>query len=104
MSWILLTLAGLLEIVWAVGLKYTEGFSRPLPSVLVVVAIGASMLLLAMAMRTLPVSTAYAIWTGIGIAGTAIVGMVMLGESVSVQKLISLMLIMVGILGLRMAA
>ncbi len=104
MSWILLTLAGLLEIVWAVGLKYTEGFSRPLPSVLVVAAIGASMLLLAMAMRTLPVSTAYAIWTGIGIAGTAIVGMVMLGESVSVQKLISLMLIMVGILGLRMAA
>ncbi len=104
MSWILLTLAGLLEIVWAVGLKYTEGFSRPLPSVLVVVAIGASMLMLAMAMRTLPVSTAYAIWTGIGIAGTAIVGMVMLGESVSVQKLISLMLIMVGILGLRMAA
>ncbi len=103
MSWILLTLAGLLEIVWAVGLKYTEGFSRPLPSVLVVVAIGASMLMLAMAMRTLPVSTAYAIWTGIGIAGTAMVGMVMLGESVSAQKLISLALIMVGILGLRLA-
>ncbi len=103
MSWILLTLAGLLEIVWAVGLKYTEGFSRPLPSVAVVAAIAASMLLLAMAMRTLPVSTAYAIWTGIGIAGTAIVGMVMLGESVSAQKLISLGLIMMGILGLRLA-
>lgn len=103
MSWILLTLAGLLEIVWAVGLKYTEGFSRPLPSVAVVAAIAASMLLLAMAMRTLPVSTAYAIWTGIGIAGTAIVGMVMLGESVSAQKLISLALIMAGILGLRLA-
>lgn len=103
MSWILLTLAGLLEIVWAVGLKYTEGFSRPLPSVAVVAAIAGSMLLLAMAMRTLPVSTAYAIWTGIGIAGTAIVGMVMLGESVSAQKLISLALIMVGILGLRLA-
>lgn len=103
MSWILLTLAGLLEIVWAVGLKYTEGFSRPLPSVAVVAAIAASMLLLGMAMRTLPVSTAYAIWTGIGIAGTAIVGMVMLGESVSAQRLISLALIMVGILGLRLA-
>lgn len=103
MSWILLTLAGLLEIVWAVGLKYTEGFSRPGPSVVVIAAIAASMLLLAMAMRTLPVSTAYAIWTGIGIAGTAMVGMVMLGESVSAQKLISLALIMVGILGLRLA-
>ncbi len=103
MSWILLTLAGLLEIVWAVGLKYTEGFSRPLPSVVVVAAIGASMLLLAMAMRTLPVSTAYAIWTGIGIAGTAIVGMMLLGESVNAQKLISLALIMTGILGLRLA-
>ncbi len=103
MSWILLTLAGLLEIVWAVGLKYTEGFSRPLPSVMVVAAIAASMLLLAMAMRTLPVSTAYAIWTGIGIAGTAIVGMMLLGESVSAQKLISLALIMTGILGLRLA-
>ncbi len=103
MSWILLTLAGLLEIVWAVGLKYTDGFSRPGPSVVVIAAIAASMLLLAMAMRTLPVSTAYAIWTGIGIAGTAMVGMVMLGESVSAQKLISLALIMVGILGLRLA-
>lgn len=104
MNWILLMLAGLLEIVWAVGLKYTEGFSRPWPSAVVVAAIAASMLLLAMAMRTLPVSTAYAIWTGIGIAGTAIVGIVMLGESVSAQKLISLALIMVGILGLRLAA
>ncbi len=104
MSWILLTLAGLLEIVWAVGLKYTEGFSRPLPSVMVVAAIAASMLLLAMAMRTLPVSTAYAIWTGIGIAGTAIVGMMLLGESVNTQKLISLALIVAGIVGLRLAA
>ncbi len=104
MSWILLTLAGLLEIVWAVGLKYTEGFSRPLPSVVVVAAIAASMLLLAMAMRTLPVSTAYAIWTGIGIAGTAIVGMMLLGESVNTQKLISLALIVAGIVGLRLAA
>ncbi len=103
MRWVLLTLAGLLEIVWAVGLKYTEGFSRPLPSVMVVAAIAASMLLLAMAMRTLPVSTAYAIWTGIGIAGTAIVGMMLLGESVNTQKLISLALIMTGILGLRLA-
>ncbi|MES3007726.1 MAG: quaternary ammonium compound efflux SMR transporter SugE [Pseudomonadota bacterium] len=102
MNWMLLMLAGLLEIVWAVGLKYTEGFSKPLPSVLVVSAIAASMLLLAMAMRTLPVSTAYAVWTGIGIAGTAIVGMVVLGESVSALKLVCLALIMTGILGLRL--
>lgn len=103
MSWILLMLAGLLEIVWAVGLKYTEGFSRPLPSMVVVAAIAASMLLLALSMRALPVSTAYAVWTGIGIAGTAVVGMVILGESVSTLKLISLMFILIGILGLRLA-
>ena len=104
MNWMLLMLAGLLEIVWAVGLKYTEGFSKPLPSVLVVSAIAASMVLLAMAMRTLPVSTAYAVWTGIGIAGTAIFGMVVLGESVSMLKLVCLALIMTGILGLRLTA
>lgn len=104
MSWMILILAGLLEVVWAVGLKYTEGFSRLWPSVGVVCAIAASMFLLAVAMRTLPVSSAYAVWTGIGVAGTAIFGMWMLGESVSVVKLVSLGLIMAGIAGLRLAS
>lgn len=103
MSWMILILAGLLEVVWAVGLKYTEGFTRPWPSVGVSLAIAASMFLLAVAMRTLPVSTAYAVWTGIGIAGTATIGMWMLGESVSAVKLISLGLIVAGIAGLRFA-
>ena len=103
MSWMILILAGLLEVVWAVGLKYTEGFSRLWPSIGVGFAITASMFLLAVAMRTLPVSTAYAVWTGIGIAGTAILGMWMLGETVSVVKLVSLGLIVAGIAGLRFA-
>lgn len=103
MSWVILVLAGLLEVVWAVGLKYTEGFTRPWPSVGVGLAITVSMFLLAVAMRTLPVSTAYAAWTGIGIAGTAIFGMWVLGESVSAMKLISLGLIVAGISGLRFA-
>jgi len=92
-----------LEVVWAVGLKYTDGFSRLWPSIGVALAIAASMFLLAVAMRTMPVSTAYAVWTGIGIAGTAIFGMLMLGESVSVVKLASLALIVAGIAGLKFA-
>ncbi|MDP2140259.1 MAG: quaternary ammonium compound efflux SMR transporter SugE [Gammaproteobacteria bacterium] len=101
MNWMILILAGLLEVGWAVGLKYTEGFSRLWPSLGVALAIAASMFLLAIAMRTLPVSTAYAVWTGIGIAGTAIFGVVMLGESMGVVKLLSLGLIVAGIAGLK---
>lgn len=104
MSWVILFVAGLLEIVWAVGLRYTEGFTRLLPTLCVVAAIGASMFLLAVAMRTLPVSAAYAVWTGIGIAGTAVVGMLVLGESVSALKILSLALIMAGIAGLRLTS
>lgn len=100
MNWLILALAGLLEVVWAVGLKYTDGFSRLLPSVGVVVAIAASMILLAVAMRSLPVSTAYAVWTGIGIVGTTLVGM-LLGESMSAMKIICLVMILTGIAGLR---
>jgi len=103
-SWVILLVAGLLEIVWAVGLRYTEGFTRLLPTLCVVAAIAVSMFLLAVAMRTLPVSAAYAVWTGIGIAGTAVVGMLVLGESVSVLKILSLGLIMAGIAGLRLAS
>lgn len=103
MNWMILALAGLLEVVWAVGLKYTDGFSRLLPSIAVVVAIAASMMLLALAMRSLPVSTAYAVWTGIGIVGTALVGMLM-GESISVMKVACLALILAGIVGLRVLA
>ncbi len=104
MNWTILILAGLLEVVWAVGLKYTDGFSRLWPSAGVALAIAASMFLLAVAMRTLPVSTAYAVWTGIGIAGTAIFGMLMLGESMNVMKLVSLALIVAGIAGLKFAS
>ena len=81
MSWIVLFIAGLLEVVWAVGLKYTHGFSRLVPSVITIVAMVASMALLSWAMKTLPVGTAYAVWTGIGAVGAAVTGIVLLGES-----------------------
>ncbi len=103
MNWLILASAGLLEVVWAVGLKYTDGFSRLLPSIGVIVAIAASMMLLAVAMRSLPVSTAYAVWTGIGIVGTAVVGM-FLGETISVMKALCLVMILTGIVGLRVVA
>ncbi len=80
MSWIVLFIAGLLEVVWAVGLKYTHGFSRPVPSVITIVAMVASMALLSWAMKTLPVGTAYAVWTGIGAVGAAVTGIVLLGN------------------------
>ena len=96
-----LFLAGLLEIGWAVGLKYTEGFSRPLPSVLTVAAMVASMGLLGIAVRTLPLGTAYAIWTGIGTVGTAIFGIVAFGESTSLWRIVCLVLIVSGIVGLK---
>ncbi len=104
MQWIILFVAGLLEIVWALLLKQSEGFTRPGPTVGFVVALIASMLLLAQALKTLPVGTAYAIWTGIGAAGTAILGMVLLGESRDVVKLVSLVLIIAGIIGLRVSS
>ncbi|HIB4702966.1 TPA: quaternary ammonium compound efflux SMR transporter SugE [Klebsiella pneumoniae] len=100
MSWIVLFIAGLLEVVWAVGLKYTHGFSRLVPSVITIVAMVASMALLSWAMKTLPVGTAYAVWTGIG----AVTGIVLLGESASAMRIASLACIVIGIIGLKISA
>ncbi|EMI5490730.1 quaternary ammonium compound efflux SMR transporter SugE [Providencia stuartii] len=104
MAWIILLCAGLLEIVWAVGLKYSHGFTRLTPSVITAIAIIASMGLLATAMRDLPAGTAYAIWTGIGAVGTAIVGIIFLGESANIFRLLSLGCIVVGLIGLKLSS
>ncbi|MDM4771909.1 quaternary ammonium compound efflux SMR transporter SugE [Solimonas sp. SE-A11] len=103
MSWLLLVLAGLFEIGWAVGLKYTEGFTRPLPTVLTVGAMAISLGLLGLAMRTLPVGTAYAVWVGIGAAGTVILGIVLLNEPANAARLVSVALILAGVIGLKLA-
>ncbi|MFH7828384.1 quaternary ammonium compound efflux SMR transporter SugE [Kluyvera chengduensis] len=104
MSWLILFIAGLLEVVWAVGLKYTHGFSRLVPSVITIVAMVASMALLSWAMKSLPIGTAYAVWTGIGAVGAAITGILLLGESASPMRIASLALIVMGIIGLKMSA
>ncbi|KXU39369.1 molecular chaperone [Ventosimonas gracilis] len=103
MSWLILLIAGLLEIGWAVGLKYTEGFTRPLPTVLTVSAMVLSMGLLGLAMRELPAGTAYAIWTGIGAVGTVIAGIILFQESMAVMRLVSVALIVAGIIGLKLS-
>ncbi len=103
MSWLLLAVAGLFEIGWAIGMKYTDGFTRPVPTALTVVALIISMVLLALAVRDLPVGTAYAVWTGIGAAGTAILGMWLFDESRDPVRLICLSLVVVGVLGLKFA-
>jgi len=103
MNWVLLTVAGLFEVGWAIGLKYTEGFTQPIPTALTVIALTASMVLLGLAVRELPVGTAYAVWTGIGAAGTAILGMWLFGESRDPMRLLSLLLVVAGVLGLRFA-
>lgn len=104
MSWFILLCAGLLEVGWAVGLKYTDGFSRPLPSVLTLLAIICSIGLLGVAVRELPVGTAYAVWSGIGAVGTVVAGIVLFGESMALVKLLSVGLIVAGLLGLKLAA
>lgn len=103
MAWILLVLAGLFEIGWAIGLKYTDGFTKLWPTVGTVLAIVISLGLLGVAMKSLPVGTAYAIWVGVGAVGTAILGIVLLGEAVNAGRLISLGLIVAGIVGLKLA-
>ncbi|MDQ7883764.1 quaternary ammonium compound efflux SMR transporter SugE [Atlantibacter hermannii] len=103
MSWIILLIAGLLEVVWAVGLKYTHGFSRLTPSIITITAMIVSIVLLSWAMKTLPTGTAYAVWTGIGAVGAAITGMVLLGESTSMARIVSLGLIVAGIIGLKLS-
>lgn len=104
MAWTLLIIAGLLEIVWAVGLKYSDGWTKVWPSVITAIALVASFALLAQAMRTLPVGTAYAVWTGIGAAGAALFGMLMFGESATPARFLSLSLIVGGIAGLKVAS
>jgi quaternary ammonium compound-resistance protein SugE len=103
MNWFILILAGLFEIAWAIGLKYTDGFTRLWPTVGTVLAMAISLGLLGVAMKSLPVGTAYAVWVGVGAVGTAILGIVLLGESANAGRLLSLGLILAGIIGLKMA-
>ncbi len=102
MAWILLLIAGLLEVGWAIGLKYTEGFTRPWPSALTLAAMVGSVILLGIAMKSLPVGTSYAVWVGIGAVGTAILGIILFGESANAGRLASLGLIVAGIVGLKL--
>jgi quaternary ammonium compound-resistance protein SugE len=103
MNWFILIVAGLFEIGWAIGLKYSEGFTKLWPTIGTVLSMIVSVVLLGIAMRTLPVGTAYAVWVGIGAIGTAILGIVLFGESTAVLKLVSLCLICAGIIGLKLA-
>ena len=104
MAWFILFIAGLFECAWAIGLKYTEGFTRPLPSVLTLAAMAVSVILLALAMKTIPVGTAYAVWTGIGAVGVAVLGMVLFGESREALRLVCLSPIVAGIVGLKLVS
>ena len=104
MSWIILFFAGLFEVGWAVGLKYTEGFTRPLPTTLTVGAMIISLGLLCLAMKELPLGTAYAIWTGVGAVGTVIAGIILFGESMALFRLASVALIIAGLVGLKISA
>lgn len=103
MAWLYLILAGLFEIVWAVGLKYTEGFTRVLPTAITVSAMVISMVLLGLAVRDLPIGTAYAIWTGIGAAGAAILGIILFAEPATALRIGSVALIIAGVIGLKLA-
>ena len=103
MNWFILFVAGLFEIGWAIGLKYTEGFTRLWQSIGTAASMVASVVLLGIAMKTLPVGTAYAIWVGIGAVGTAILGMALLGEAANTGRLVSLGLIVAGVIGLKLA-
>jgi quaternary ammonium compound-resistance protein SugE len=104
MAWLVLFLAGLCEIAWAVGLKYTDGFTRPWPTAATAVALVASMALLGVALRTLPLGSAYAVWTGIGSVGTAVLGIVLFREPATALRLACIGLIVAGIVGLKLAA
>lgn len=104
MAWLILVLAGLFEIGWAIGLKYTDGFTRLWPTIGTVAAMAVSLALLGIAMKSLPVGTAYAVWVGVGAVGTAILGIVLLGEPANAGRMISLGLIVAGIIGLKLAS
>lgn len=103
MSWAILFVAGLLEIVWAIGLKYTDGFTKLMPTLGTIAALITSFILLGVAMKSLPVGTAYAVWVGIGSVGTAILGMILFDESTDTIKIASLALICIGLAGLKLA-
>lgn len=103
-AWIILVIAGLFETGWAIGLKYTDGFSRPWPSVLTLVSMAISVYLLSLSLRTLPVGTGYAVWTGIGSIGTAILGIYLFGDSTAAARLVCLGLIVAGIIGLKVVS
>jgi quaternary ammonium compound-resistance protein SugE len=104
MSWIILIIAGLLEVTWAVGLKYTQGWTKLWPSVITVIAMSLSVYLLSLAVKNLPVGTAYAVWTGIGAVGAALIGMLFLNEPRQAARLVCLGLIVIGIIGLRIVS
>lgn len=104
MAWVYLVLAGLLEVVWAMGLKYSEGFSRLWPSLITVIAMVASFWLLATALKQIPLGTGYAIWVGIGAVGTALLGMLVLKEPATVARLVCIGLIIAGIAGLKLTS
>jgi quaternary ammonium compound-resistance protein SugE len=104
MSWVYLFFAGLLEIGWAIGLKYTSGFTRLVPTVLTAISMVASLGLLGLALKTLPVGTAYAVWTGIGAVGTAALGIYLLGEPATAGRLVCIGLIVAGIVGLKVVS
>ena len=102
MAWVYLFIAGLFEMGWAIGLKYTEGFTRPIPTALTVAAMVASVVLLGIALRDLPVGTGYAVWTGIGTVGTALLGMYLFGDPATVARLVCIAMIVAGIAGLKL--
>ncbi|WP_454618658.1 quaternary ammonium compound efflux SMR transporter SugE [Bradyrhizobium cenepequi] len=102
MAWTILLIAGLMEVGWAIGLKYTEGFTRLVPSVLTLLSMVGSIVLLGLALKTLPIGTAYAVWTGIGAVGTAMLGIALFGEPATALRLSSIGLIVAGIIGLKL--
>lgn len=104
MSWVYLVIAGLFEVGWAIGLKYTQGFTKPVPTVLTGIAIVASMWLLALAVKTLPIGTAYAVWVGIGATGAAILGVVLFGDALTFGRSVFLLMLVVSIIGLKLTS
>ncbi|GEB52906.1 quaternary ammonium compound efflux SMR transporter SugE [Streptomyces cacaoi] len=104
MAWILLVVAGLIEVAWSIGMKYTDGFTRLWPSIFTLIGIAASMALLAQATRTLPIGTAYGVWVGIGAAGAAIVGMLLLGEPTTAARIFFIALLLAAVVGLKVTS
>src|SRR5262245_56697322 len=103
-AWVLLFIAGALEVAWAMGLKATAGFTRPIPTILTLLAMAGSILLLARAVQVLPIGTAYAVWVGIGAAGTVVFGIILYGESMSALKIVSMVAVLFGIVGLKLSS